>query len=327
MKKIDNNKMLAPVAIFTYNRLKNTRETIEALENNYLSEQTEVFIFSDGPKTKKDEKKVSEIREYLKFPKRFKKTTIIEREENFYIEKNIVEGVTEIINKYGKIIVLEDDGVTSKGFLKFMNRALNFYEKYEKVMHIATFVFIKMPMNYKKTFFLQYAENTGGGWATWKNRWDKFIWFKSESEGLSDLTEKQKKIIELDGIRNSLKFLQYNPIPWDICWNIAIIKNNGLSVNSPRPLIRNNGLYGGVHFTFINKISGKNNFDIKINKNENINQIIFDNNLIENIQAKELLKNFYINLDRLTIRQMIVNFILKILVALKITKILKKMLK
>jgi hypothetical protein len=145
------NKQLAPVAIFTYNRLSNTRATVKALQNNYLAKETDVFIYSDGFKSKKDEKKVKKVRQFLKTVKGFKSVTIIEREENFFIERNIVEGVTEIINKYGKIIVLEDDGVSAKYFLTFMNNALDFYKDKEKIMHIASFTYIKMPEDYKKT--------------------------------------------------------------------------------------------------------------------------------------------------------------------------------
>ena len=52
----------------------------------------------------------------------------------------IISGVTEIVNQYGKVIVLEDDIVTSAGFLRYMNDALNWYENEEKVMHISAFV-------------------------------------------------------------------------------------------------------------------------------------------------------------------------------------------
>ena len=178
------DKNLAPVAIFVYNRLANTRGVIEALQKNYLAKDTDVFVFSDGPnilKNPANERKVAEVRQYLKTVTGFKSFNIIERPENFYIEKNITDGVTEIINKFGKIIVLEDDGVSAPNFLNFMNDALDFYEYKDKVMHIATFTFIKAPSN-NKTFFTTYSENTGGGWGTWRNRWDKFTWFQNPEE-------------------------------------------------------------------------------------------------------------------------------------------------
>jgi len=49
---------LAPVAIFVYNRLKNTKEVIEALKENYFAQKTDIFIFSDAPKTNRQKKAV-----------------------------------------------------------------------------------------------------------------------------------------------------------------------------------------------------------------------------------------------------------------------------
>lgn len=316
------SKKLAPVAIFVYNRLDNTRAVIEALAQNTLAKETDVFVFSDGPKTDKQKPAVDAIRAYLKTIDGFKSLTVIERPTNFYIERNIIDGVTEIINHFGRVIVLEDDGVTARSFLAFMNRALDFYEEHERVMHIATFTFIKFPVASNRTFFTTYSENTGGGWATWKNRWEKFYWFKNEAEGLAALTEEQKKIVELDGALSCLDNLKANPIPWDICWNIAIVKNNGLAANSPWPLIKNNGLFNGTHFTILNRLSGKSPFDIELVEKE---EIVFDDNITENKESRQLLKDFYGQIGQTT-RGKVVGSILKILVALKITKLLKKII-
>jgi len=318
-----NNKTLAPVAIFVYNRLKNTKGVIEALQDNYLAKDTDVFVFSDGQRTERDANSVRAVREYLKTVNGFKSFTVIERKENFYIEKNIIEGVTEIVNKFGKIIVLEDDGVSAKNFLTFMNNALDFYQNNEKVMHIATFTFVKMPEDFRKTFFWSYSENTGGGWGTWKSRWSKFQWFKSEQEALSLLTEEQKNRIELNGIMKSLGLLKLNPIPWDICWNIAINRNGGLSVNSPGALIKNNGLFNGTHFTGLNRILGKSPFEVELDKNE---EIFFDDSLVENAQALELLKEFYGKMGKRK-RDQILHYFVRVLVLLKITKLLKQFFK
>lgn len=309
------NHNFAPVIILVYNRLKNIKQVIKALQKNDLAKETEVFIYSDGAKTSRDQKKIIKIRDYLKTINGFKKVNIIEREINYYIERNMTEAVTEIINKYGRVIVLEDDGVPSKDFLIFMNKALDFYEYEKKVMHIATFTFIKMPEKFNKTFFWSYSENTGGGWATWKDRWDKFIWFQNEKDALFGLTEQHKEIIELNGMNKSLSFVKLNPIPWDICWNIAIVKNNGLAVNSPWPLIKNNGLYNGTHFTIVNKIFGKNPFEIDFIK-KGAKDIVFENRIFENNEAKILLKKFYSDLNNKKIQRS-VNFLIRKLSNLK----------
>lgn len=316
------NKNLAPVAIFVYNRVDNTRETIEALKNNYLAKETDVFVYSDGPKnTEKSKKSVNEVRDYLKTVTGFKSFTVKEHKENVYLERNVIEGVTEIVNKFGKIIVLEDDGVSAKYFLTFMNLALDFYEQTEMVMHVATFTFIKIPHNnHNKTFFWRYSENGGGGWGTWKRAWDKFQWFKNEKEILPLLSDEQKNKIELDGAFKCLSSLKLNPIPWDICWYIAIVRNNGLAVNSPVPLIKNNGLFSGTHFSAINRILGKSAFDIELSNREDI---ILDDSIVENKEALELLKEFYSKIGKRT-RDKALYYFVRVLVILRITKLLKR---
>lgn len=317
-----NNK-LAPVAIFVYNRLENTKAVIEALQNNYLAKETDIYIFSDGPKSLNDESKVMSLRKYLKTVEGFKSVTVIEREKNFYIEKNIIEGVTDVIKKHGKIIVLEDDGVSAKNFLTFMNKALDFYEDKEKIMHIASFTFIKMPNNYRKTIIWHYSENTGGGWATWKNRWEKFEWFKKEEDILPLLTNEEKNKLELDGVFGCLGSLRADPIPWDICWYIAIVRNKCLAVNSPGSLIKNNGLFNGTHFTALNKLFGKSPFDVELDLDENI---FFEEEITENKVAISLLKNFYSKMreDGKKLFPRTVNLFVRLLVILKITKFFKK---
>jgi len=53
------------------------------------------------------------------------------------LAKNITRAVTEVVEKHGKVIVLEDDIVTSNNFVKFMNDALDYYVHENKIWHIS----------------------------------------------------------------------------------------------------------------------------------------------------------------------------------------------
>ena len=128
---------LAPIALFVYNRLWHTCQTINALQKNKLSSESELFIFSDGAKNDNVSPQVKEVRDYIRTIDGFKKVTIIEQDMNIGLAKSIIRGVTKIVNEYGRIIVLEDDIVTSPYFLKFMNESLAFYENEDKVWHIS----------------------------------------------------------------------------------------------------------------------------------------------------------------------------------------------
>ena len=115
--------MAVPIVLFVYNRPWHTQQTIEALQKNDLASESELFIYSDAAKTEQDSLKVNEVRNYVHAIGGFKKITIIEREENWGLADSIIDGVTSIVNQYGKIIVLEDDLETSPFFLRFMNES------------------------------------------------------------------------------------------------------------------------------------------------------------------------------------------------------------
>ena len=97
---------LAPILLFTYNRPEHTRRTLEALKNNLLAQESELFIFSDAPKSDADKQKVAEVRNLISEVDVFKKVEIIENENNKGLAKNIIEGITDIISKYGKVVLL-----------------------------------------------------------------------------------------------------------------------------------------------------------------------------------------------------------------------------
>jgi hypothetical protein len=194
---------LAPIVLFTYNRLWHTKQIVEALQKNIYAEQSHLFIFSDGPKTEKDEPKVKEVREYLRTIKCFKNIEIIERDKNWGLANNIIDGITKVVNQYGRVIVLEDDLVTSPYFLKFMNDGLNIYEEEEKVVSVHGYVYpIK---GLPEIFFLRGADCWG--WATWKRGWDLF---EKDGKKLLDELEKRKltKLFDFNGAYPYTKMLK-----------------------------------------------------------------------------------------------------------------------
>jgi len=166
---------LAPIVLFTYKRLDTLKLTIAALSNNFLASDSELYIFSDGPKTVKDQNIINEIRIYLKTLGGFKSITIMESPSNKGLSKSIIEGVTKIISIYGKVIIVEDDLITSKNFLTFMNSALKKYESNNEVFSISGYSFNMYDKNFKHDgYFLN--RGCPWGWATWKNRWEIIDW-------------------------------------------------------------------------------------------------------------------------------------------------------
>ena len=121
-------KNLSPIILFVYNRPWHTQQTIEALQKNELASESDLIIYSDEAKTENEQENVDKVRLYIEQIDIFNKITIIKREKNWGLANNIIDGVTKVVDQYGKIIVIEDDIVTSPYFLKYMNEALDFYK-------------------------------------------------------------------------------------------------------------------------------------------------------------------------------------------------------
>ena len=167
---LKDNMNLAPIVLFTYTRKNHLILTIDSLKHNQLAKLSDIYIYSDAPKVGK-ELEVEAVREYIKTIKGFKNIYIIERTENYGLARNIVEAVTEIVQQYGKVIVLEDDIVTSPFFLDYMNCALLKYQMVDQVMAISGYI---PPINDKglsETFFLPWFYCWG--WGTWDQAWNK----------------------------------------------------------------------------------------------------------------------------------------------------------
>lgn len=169
----------SPICLFTFNRLAETKRTIKALKSNYLSSESELYIFSDGAKNSQDIDKVKDVREYLKTIRGFKRIHLYESNYNKGLASSIIFGVTKVLKKYNSVIVLEDDLITSKNFLDFMNKALDYYEKEPKIQSISGYALdLGLNNSYNQIYFHQRAHSWG--WATWKNRWNPEIFKKEE---------------------------------------------------------------------------------------------------------------------------------------------------
>lgn len=162
----------APIVLFTYNRADHTQQAVESLLKNEEAKESDLFIFSDGAKTPEKQKGVDDNRAYIHTVSGFKSVTIIEHEKNQGLANSLIAGITEIVNQYGRVIVVEDDLILSPYFLQFMNEALEKYKDEDRVASISAFL---NPIDCKapNTFFLRYF--ACWGWATWKRGWDLLI--------------------------------------------------------------------------------------------------------------------------------------------------------
>ena len=165
-------KEFAPIAVSTYIRINHLRQAIEALQKNSLAKESDLYVFSDGPKLG-DEDKVAAVRRYLHGIQGFKNVTIFERETNGRVSNNR-GGIKEVLDIYGRIIFLEEDVVSAPGFLKFMNGALDKYEQEHRVFSISGWCPKfrgSFPLPKGSTFFM--SRFAGWGFGIWKDRFEK----------------------------------------------------------------------------------------------------------------------------------------------------------
>lgn len=167
--------MLAPICLFTYNRLAETQNTIEHLKMNRLAPLSDLYIFSDGAKTENGIEKIGLVRDYIKRTSGFKSVEIIESSTNKGLANSIIDGVSSVLRKYGRVIVLEDDLISTPYFLDFMNDALDYYDSNKRVQSVNGYS-VLIDTGGKGVYFQ--TRPFPWGWGTWSDRWSEQIFDK-----------------------------------------------------------------------------------------------------------------------------------------------------
>jgi hypothetical protein len=234
--------MLAPIVLFVYNRPTHTRQTVEALQKNTLAKDSDLIIYSDAPKTPEAATAVNEVRDYIRTISGFKSVSIIERDRNWGLANSIIDGVTSVVNKYGRIIVLEDDIVASCYFLDYINRALDYYSSEPRVWHISGWNFPINPIGISEAFFSRAMYCWG--WATWADRWKNYQ--KDPDQLMAEWDAAKINRFNLDGKRDFWNQVKQNATgklnTWAVFWYATIFEHNALCLNPAISYVENIGL-------------------------------------------------------------------------------------
>lgn len=240
---------LAPVVLFCYKRPDCLRQVLDALKQNHLAEKTRLIIFSDGPKSPADEVNVSVVREIIRCVDGFLDVELFESVSNRGLAESVISGVTEVVNRFGKVIVLEDDLVVSPWFLQYMNDALDLYENDDAVAGIQGYLPPGIETG-RSSFFIR--EVGCWGWATWKRGWDLF-----ESDGGKLLAEiKRRKLEYVFDVYGSFPYVkmlsdqsQGRVDSWAIRWYASVFLAGKLGLQPGKNLVSNIGYDQGTHFS------------------------------------------------------------------------------
>ncbi len=280
--------MLAPVIVFVYNRPYHTKKTMEALKKNTLAKDTLLYIFSDAAKNEKSKAQVEEVRKYIKTIKGFKEVVIKEAPYNRGLANSVINGVNKILDKHGKVIVLEDDLITSNNFLEFMNDALESYRNRRDIWSISGFSpAISIPKHYEENVYLS-NRSSSWGWATWRDRWEKIDWEVEDYNEFKKNIKLQKRFNRGGNDLSDLLMNQKNGLidSWAIRWCYSQFKDESYSVFPIKSKIKNIGNDGsGVH------CSSKD--VIEIYMDDGVENTVCDLNVKPNQEILSGLKRYY----------------------------------
>lgn len=245
-------KNCAPLLLIAYKRTDTLKQTLSALKNCLGLTDRPVFAYLDGPRSVADEQGGGAV--YQMFCE-FKESVcprleIVRRERNYGCRENITQAISEVINRFGRLIIVEDDIVVSKYFLQYMDEALEFYKDDSRIWGINAWRsrFAKMPKGYPYDVYL-HQRNMCWGWGTWADRWNKVdfdmkYWpeFKSDSQRMAKLKDVSfflPSMIEsqFDGHLNT----------WDVQCSLHVVNEN-LYCIEPRYCMTKNCGVAGEHY-------------------------------------------------------------------------------
>lgn len=173
------NSQLSPVVIFVYNRLQHTKRLLSSLEQSDLCHRTKLFIFADAKGARTKAADVEEVQNFVKNYQNnspFQKVSVAIAKEHKGLANSVISGVSGIIKRYKKVIVLEDDLIVSQDFLQFMNDALDFYQDNKRIWSIAGHTpQLAALKSYPQDIYLSFRASSWG-WATWEDRWRTVDW-------------------------------------------------------------------------------------------------------------------------------------------------------
>ncbi len=245
--------MNAPIVLFAYNRVDHLRKTYDALKVCDGAKDSELFIFSDGPKNENAVNSVVCVRNEIKAFQResyFKKIECIQSVQNKGLAASIVAGVTQIIKEYGKVIVLEDDCVASPAFLQYMNSALDYYENDKTIGSIAGYSeMLEFPEDFRNDIYLA-RRSCSSAWATWDDRWSGIDW---NMNNIKDIVCNMKVIRRLnengtDRLIRLYRKYEGKTESWSICFGAHHALNDWWVVYPRYSYIFNIGNDGsGIH--------------------------------------------------------------------------------
>lgn len=182
-------KKYAPVVVYTYSRLEHLKKTIAALKDNHLAAESDLFIVSDAAKNHQAEQSIRNLRDFVDSIDGFNSVNKIYREKNLGAFESISSAEKSVLSDYGRVISLEDDVVTSRNFLDFINAGLDFYRESDQTLTVAGYCHpIDRPKEYEFDSWNS-PWHCPWGYGTWKKKYCQIDLYKNPLSEISNNKE------------------------------------------------------------------------------------------------------------------------------------------
>lgn len=235
---------LAPIALFVFNRPSHTQRLLASLSTNAEFLNSYLYIFCDGSRRPEEDHLVAATRgvvhDFL-HPNKI----IIESTDNKGLAKSIRNGVSSIFEKFDRIIVLEDDLITSSVFLNYMNTALELYSNENSVMQISGHMFNVAVVKEDASLVLPFT--TSWGWGTWRRAWKHDAALRAKAEACLENKAWRFRFDQQGSYpfsRMLLNSMLGGNQSWAIWWYFQVFCSGGLTVFPGQTLVLNSGFDG-----------------------------------------------------------------------------------
>jgi len=239
----------APVVVFSYRRPDHLRRTLDSLMQCQGFYDSRIIVYGDGPKSAGESEAVLATREVAR-------SMLGDRAEYHFsnvhlgLSSSVITGVSDAVDRFGRVIVVEDDLVLNPYFLTFINLGLDRFEHNDRVFQVSGYM-VGVPelKDFFSALFLPFT--VSWGWGTWRRAWERFDPLAKGWERL--FTDRyMRRRFNLDGTYDYATMLERQMQglrdSWAIRWYWSVFRNEGVVLFPPRSLVDNTGFDGsGSH--------------------------------------------------------------------------------
>ena len=237
------------VVCFFYNRPQFASSLLKSLNDCVGMKEFKYFFFLDASRKISDKTLVEQSKVVIKqwLLENPSKGILIERQENFGLQKSIRSGIDFVISKgFDQFIVLEDDLIVKKYGLLYLNGMLDRYSESPSIGSISGYSYPLFTSSVNGDIY-NVPRFCSWGWASWATRWKQIEWFKSgESFEISLVVKSLKGGIDLPVMY--FKQMRSDSFDsWAIQYQMTAIKKGWVHIYPALSLIENQGWKFGVH--------------------------------------------------------------------------------